>query len=399
MTPEEIKALQDAQAKAHNDFKEYAEKSEAEIKKLGIELPETKAALAKLEEKFLELETKMNTPAAPSKEEKAEAQKEAWHKWLSDPASVSAEERKYLQPVQIVKGEIKTLSSDSLTSAGALLAPAAMEAGIIKDLTEMSPIRQIADVGTMNTKSVTAKRRTAAAAASWVAERGTTSEDTTLAYALEEMFAHEATCLYKATKSLLEDAADNVESEMGSEYAEAFSALEGTAFISGNAVGKPEGILTNADIAHIHSGSASAFTADNLIELVGELKDQYDVGARFIFNRKTLPFIRKFKGGDGHYLWQPGYADSYPATILGYPYTTCTDLAAPVTASTFTTATYPVLFGNFKVGYRIRDRRGITVQRIVELYAATGEVGFLGSMRVAGMVAQPAAIKKLLINT
>ena len=400
MTPEEIKALQDAQAAIHSEFKAYADRSEAEIKKIGVELPETKAALAKMEEKLLDLETKLNRPAAPASEDEGKkATVLAFRKFMADPSSLSADERKHLQPVQIsANGEIKTLSSDSLTSAGALLAPAQIEAGIIKDITEMSPIRQIADVGAMNAKSITAKRRTAAAVAAWVAERATTSEDTTLAYALEEMFAHEATCLYKATNSMLEDASENVESELSAEYAEAFAALEGTAFVSGNAVGKPEGLLTNGSIDHIHSGSATVFTADNLIDLVAELKSQYDAGARFILNRKTLAFIRKLKDGAGHYIWQPGYADSFPATILGYPYTLCTDLAYP-TSGTFTTGVYPVLFGNFKAGYKIRDRRGITIKRLAELYAASGEVGFLGSMRTAGMVQNPAAIKKLLINT
>ena len=399
MTPEETKALLDAQAAMHTEFKAYSERSEAEIKRLGVELPETKAALAKMEEKLLDLETKLNLPAAPALEQEQKAAVLAFRKFLQDPTSLSAEDRKHLQPVQILaNGEVKTLSSDSLTSAGALLAPAQVEAGIIKDITEMSPIRQVADVSTMNAKSITAKRRTAAAVAAWVAERGTTSEDTTLAYALEEMFAHEATCLYKATNSMLEDASENVESELGAEYAEAFATLEGTAFVSGNAVGKPEGLLTNGSIGSINSGSATYFTADNLIDLVAELKAAYDAGARFLLNRKSLAFIRKLKDGAGHYIWQPGYADSYPATILGYPYTLCTDLAYP-TAGVYTTNVYPVLFGNFKAGYKIRDRRGITIKRLVEKYAETGEVGFLGSMRTAGMVQNPTAIKKLKIST
>lgn len=399
MTPEQIKALQDEQAAIHTEFKAYADRSEAEIQRLGIELPETKSALAKMEEKLLDLETKMNAAPAPSAADESKAAVLAFRKFMADPGSLSAEERKHLQPVQILSnGEIKTLSTDNLTSAGALLAPPQVEAGIIKDITEMSPIRQIADVGTMNAKSVMAKRRTAAAVAAWVAERATTTEDTTLAYALEQMFAHEATCLYKATNDMLEDSSENVESELSAEYAEAFSALEGTAFVSGNAVGKPEGILTNGSVGAINSGSATVLTADNLIDLVAELHSQYDAGARFLLNRKTLAFIRKLKDGAGHYIWQPGYADSYPATILGYPYTLCTDLAYP-TAGTFTTNVYPVLFGNFKAGYKIRDRRGITIKRLVELYSASGEVGFLGSMRTAGMVQNPAAIKKLKIST
>nr|WP_329304505.1 phage major capsid protein [Bifidobacterium breve] len=41
------------------------------------------------------------------------------------------------------------------------------------------------------------------------------------------------------------------------------------------------------------------------------------------------------------------------------------------------------------------DRQGRTFKRLNELYAVTGQVGFLGSQRVDGKVILPEAIKTL----
>ena len=54
----------------------------------------------------------------------------------------------------------------------------------------------------------------------------------------------------------------------------------------------------------------------------------------------------------------------------------------------------PVLFGDFNY-YWIADRQGRTFKRLNELYAVTGQVGFLGSQRVDAKVILPEAIKYL----
>lgn len=398
---EKIKEMVDAQNRAHAELKSYMERADAELKRFGVELPETKAALDRINGRLDELEAKFNRPAAPVATPDSERKSAllAFRKALLGREALSAEERKYVSAVAFgPDGEVKTLSTDNLASAGALLAPGAFQEGIIKDLTEVSPVRALARVIRMSTKSVPIAVRTAAAVASWSAERSTRTEDTTLAYSQKDLVAHEMTCLYKATNEQLEDSAFPIEAEMAAEFAEAFAAAEGTAFISGNAVGKPEGLITNSSVGSLNSGSATVFDADDLIDLVAQLKDVYYPGAAFMLNRKTLAFVRKLKAGDGHYLWAPAFDAANPPTLEGFPYRFATDLAAP-SAGVFTTNSYPVLFGNFASAYRIGDRVGLTVQRLAEKYAETGEVGFLGRMRVAGLVANAAAVVKLKIST
>ena len=54
------------------------------------------------------------------------------------------------------------------------------------------------------------------------------------------------------------------------------------------------------------------------------------------------------------------------------------------------------IFGDLK-NYTVADRTGLSVQRLNELYAADGQIGFRGFNRVDGKVIQAAGIKKLVL--
>jgi len=54
----------------------------------------------------------------------------------------------------------------------------------------------------------------------------------------------------------------------------------------------------------------------------------------------------------------------------------------------------PIAFGDFKY-YWIADRQGRSFKRLNELYATTGQVGFMATQRVDGKLILPEAIKVL----
>lgn len=54
-------------------------------------------------------------------------------------------------------------------------------------------------------------------------------------------------------------------------------------------------------------------------------------------------------------------------------------------------------FGDFSY-YWIADRQGRSFKRLNELYATTGQVGFLASQRVDGKLILPEAVKTLKIK-
>lgn len=98
--------------------------------------------------------------------------------------------------------------------------------------------------------------------------------------------------------------------------------------------------------------------------------------------------FRKMKDKNDQYIWQPSVQAGQPDRILNCPVYTSPFMP------TLAAANKPVLFGDFNY-YWIADRQGRTFKRLNELYAVTGQVGFLGSQRVDGKVILPEAIKTL----
>ena len=140
------------------------------------------------------------------------------------------------------------------------------------------------------------------------------------------------------------------------------------------------------------AASAAAITADELIDLVYSLKAPYRKRAIFLFNDQTIKAIRKLKDGNGQFLWQPGLQVGQPNTLLGYRYETSTHM--PLIGA----GAKPVLFGDMS-SYWIADREGRSIKRLNELYAPTGQVGFLASQRVDGKLILPEAVKVLAMKS
>jgi len=107
--------------------------------------------------------------------------------------------------------------------------------------------------------------------------------------------------------------------------------------------------------------------------------------------RSTVGKIRKLKDNDGQYMWQPSLQAGQPSTLLGYPIVEAVDMPDVAANS------YPIMFGDFRAAYMIVDRINIEVQRLVELYATQGLVGFLFRKRVDGQVILPEAVRKFKI--
>jgi HK97 family phage major capsid protein len=138
----------------------------------------------------------------------------------------------------------------------------------------------------------------------------------------------------------------------------------------------------------VTAGSATAITADEIIDLVYSLKAPYRKNAVFLMNDATVKAIRKLKDGQGQYLWQPSLTAGTPDTLLNRP--VYTSAYAPIIEAGAKT----IAFGDFGY-YWIADRQGRSFKRLNELFATTGQVGFLASQRVDGKLILPEAIKVL----
>lgn len=288
--------------------------------------------------------------------------------------------------------ETKYLRTD-INSDGGFLAPAEFVTEMLKKITEISGVRQVSRVRTTTRHSLEIPKRTQLLEAFWVGEGNDIIESQSL-YGLETIKVNKLAVYTIATTEMLSDAAFNMEAEISQDIVERFAQKEGQAFIQGNGIEKPEGILFNSDVEEIKTGVANDITADSLIELTGQLKVGYN--PVFMMNRRTLARIRRLKDGQGQYLWMPsmgaGLTDGQPATILGYPYVSAIDVddIAPNTS--------PVIFGDFLRGYNIVDHVDMTMIRDQYTLSTSGKVKFISHRRVGAQVVMPEAIKKLRVG-
>ncbi len=278
---------------------------------------------------------------------------------------------------------------------GGYLAVDQYVAEIIKTITEFSPIRQIARVRQTSNRAVQIPKRTGQFSAYWLAEAAEMSEATGLTYGLETVTPHGMAALVKATKENLEDSAFNLQAEITSEMGEQFAVLEGTGFVSGNSIGKPEGLLTNPTVvaAAITSTTNDVIAADDVIKLIYGIKAPYARNGKFLMKRSTIQAVRLLKEATTNaYMWAGGLQAGEPSLLAGHPVVECTDMPAIADAA------LAVAFGDFKAAYTIVDRIQVEIQRLVEKYAEFNEIGFIGRKRVDGQVTNTEAYVLLKIQ-
>jgi HK97 family phage major capsid protein len=299
-------------------------------------------------------------------------------------------------------GEVKSFSANSGPEGG-FAVPQEIDAVIGRVLTDISPIRAIANVVQTGSAGYRKLVTHGGTPSGWVSETAGRPETDTPEFAeiappTGELYANPA-----ASQAMLDDAAFDVESWLAGEIAEEFARAEGAAFVGGTGNNQPAGFLTapvsaNGDDARpfgtlqvIGTGAHGGFSAinpeDRLIDLVHSLKPGYRQGASFVMNSSTLAIIRKFKTADGAFLWQAGLAEGRPDTLLGYPVVEAEDMPDIADDS------LSIAFGNFRAGYLITERSATNILR--DPFTNKPFVHFYATKRVGGQVVNSEAIKLL----
>ncbi|MBD9555674.1 phage major capsid protein [Ensifer adhaerens] len=278
-----------------------------------------------------------------------------------------------------------TVASDA---PGYVLAPEETSGEFIRNLVEFSPVRGIADVRSTGSHTVILPKRLTVTNAKWKGEAvaSETSEPTfdQMEFGVKEMTTH-----VDVGNWLLEDASHDVEAEIRLALAEDFGAKEGLAFVKGSAAVEPKGFMAETGLAETLNGHAANLSADALITLMYSLPGVYRNRGTWAMNGTTLAAVRKLKDGQGNYLWQPSYQAGQPETILGRPVVELLDMP-DIAANAF-----PIIFGDFKAGYRIYDRIELQVRPNPYLLATEGMIRFHARRRVGAGVARKDVFRKL----
>jgi len=274
-------------------------------------------------------------------------------------------------------------------SEGGYLAPDEFERVLIDSLEEENIFRKLARVIQTSSGDRKIPVVTTHGSASWLDEEELVPESDE-AFGQTSIGAFKLGTFIKVSDELLNDSVFDLQSYITTEFARRIGHKEEEAFFVGDADGKPTGIFhpTGGAQVGVTAAATAAITVDEVLDLFYSLKSPYRKKAVFVMNDATVKAIRKLKDGQGQYLWQPALTANTPDSILNRPVQTSAyvpNIAAGAKS---------IAFGDFSY-YWIADRQGRSFKRLNELFATTGQVGFMATQRVDGKLILPEAIKVL----
>lgn len=284
---------------------------------------------------------------------------------------------------------------------GGYLAPIEWDRTVSKKQKVISPMRQNSSVIAISGAGFKKVYSDGVVGSGWVGETAARPQTTTpgltsLGFTIGELYANPA-----ASQGLIDDAEIDIEAWLADEVSTEFDKQEGIAFLSGDGINKPDGVLTyvtGAANAAKHpygaievknSGAAAAVTSDALFDLQADLPAEFLPNAKFFMNRGSQAAFRKLKTSDGAYLWQPSLALGVPPTLAGEP---VVDMPGMPNVGAGNIA---ALYGDMVETYQVIDRIGIRVLR--DPYTAKPFVLFYTTKRVGGGVKNPTAMRALRI--
>jgi len=296
-----------------------------------------------------------------------------------------------------VQANLSTLSDPD----GGFLVPVEIEKSIERLALASVALRRLARI-VQSKGEYTKPLSKGGATGGWVAEKAARPETDTPSLQLFAPVMNEIYAMPAVTQKLLDMADFDIENWLLGEINDVFVTTEGTGFITGNGVSQVKGIIdstlmvANASwvygkTGYVASGNASLLNnADKLIDLLHALKPVYRQNAVWLMNDTTLSGIRKFKDGDGNYLWRPGLVAGASDTLLGKP-VEIDDNMPDIGAGA-----YPIAIGDFKRAYTIVDSiSGVRLLR--DPFTVKGFVNYYVTKRLAAGISNSEALKFMKI--
>lgn len=154
--------------------------------------------------------------------------------------------------------------------------------------------------------------------------------------------------------------------------------------------GKNDGVLNAAQSVSLTS--ATAITADDLIDLQMSVVQQYQVGACWIMHKKTLNIVRKLKDSTGEYLLNKDITTPFGWSILGKP-VYITESMPQIAAGA-----KPVAYGDMS-GLYVKFAQNMEIQVLMEKYATRHAVGVVGYVEFDSKIVEQQKISLLKMGS
>lgn len=419
---EEVRTLAaELSSRVETSDKEQKSRHEELTSKSAASAAEYKNSFEKINERINELtdlieKRKIEAARPPyhgaSKKDRSDAHRvwmKAIRQHMKDGAGLEREEKALIMPAYM-PAERKALYAADATTGGYFAATDFLDE-LLEYRLLVSPMRKVCRIQATSGEKVQMPSLANDTSVYWATEQASFTDSNDPTTGMIEIPVHEQRALLKVSQQNLEDSQFNLEDFMKERMMKKFAQSEGTAFIAGNGVGKPQGILsyptkatssysggsaglnnvTDA-IPYVLSGAGTGkINADDVLNVKMDLKADYDAGSTYIFTRGTLNTIRLFKDSMNRPLWQPFAGANLPSMIYDTPYVEMPDM--PQIAS----GNMPICVGDFS-NYMIVDRIQLAIRELDELFAVSGLIGFIARMRVGGQVILPESFRFLKVN-
>jgi HK97 family phage major capsid protein len=191
----------------------------------------------------------------------------------------------------------------------------------------------------------------------------------------------------------LEDDWNGLAAELQRLIADGRDVLDATAYLTGSGTNEPAGVLTGLTTTQrVQTAGAGAFAIADVYSLKQALPARFQPGAAFLAHPNRFDTIFRFVGGNSA---EPPLLPTRDGPLVGKPAYEWSTMATPTT-----TGTKLMLYGNFREGYVIVDRLGMSAEIVPHLFGATnrfptGQRGLFARWRSGGAVVNANALRYL----
>lgn len=300
--------------------------------------------------------------------------------------------------------EVKATLVEAQDHLSGFAVPEDLRLQVIERLPGMTVVRPLANVMTTSRDVLSMIKRTGgnsryigASRVTWVDEvpASAATSATNPTFGKVSIPVHVTMANVAMSRSTLEDSGIDLVGYVREELQNAMAQDEDEQFLVGSGVGKPQGVLNgtaangapfDSDVQTVNSGAAAALTGDGIVKVPMKLDAQYrnSPSCCWIGAKATYEAIYLLQDGNGRYLWRShddNLATGYPKQLQGYPIKESEALPA-IGANK-----YPLIFGDWKRGYTIADRVGLSLERYQDSNTqATDTVIFYARRRLGGQV-------------
>lgn len=303
--------------------------------------------------------------------------------------------------------EDKAVATKALVSSsgpdGGYWVPVERSQQIIQRIFETSPMRQLANTITTGSNMVEMVIDDDETTAVWGGELDPHPATGTPQIGLLKIPINHLRAKPKITETMLEDGTIDVVAWLSNKVERDMGRAENTAFVLGTGANKPTGFLTLAaatdpdvyqrnTLGHVDSITQGSIEAADFVNLQNHLKEGYQGNATWLMKRRSFYYVATLRDAQGQFLLRFGdqMAEQIRMQLLGRPVVFADDM------QTIANDSLSIAYGDFRQGYTIVDRVGISV--LIDPYTDDPFVNYRFRKRVGGHVTDWDAIKILSLT-